>query len=221
MKINKIKKVYLLYGPPASGKTTIISFLAKKLNASPISMGEITRREILAKTKLGKKLKIFLDKVIEYSPNLLREIFDKEIKKASLNKNFIFDGFPKYLREIKIFLEIIKNNKFIIEDVIIINLSLEDSLKRVKNRRICSSCLKQQNIYKKNNNKCLKCGGKLKIRDDDKSFIIKRRYNDFLISQNNIIEELKKVAKNIFYLNSNQSPLKIKKDINKIYEMPE
>ncbi|OGM92415.1 hypothetical protein A2755_01495 [Candidatus Wolfebacteria bacterium RIFCSPHIGHO2_01_FULL_48_22] len=138
-------KAFLLYGPPASGKTTIADFLSNRLNAKYISVGFVTRKEIARQTILGRELKKCLDAVIEYPAKLISTVMEKEIETAKSKFHaLIIDGFPKYEWEIPEFLKILNKQTIGINGVFIIDLPFETVKKRVKSRRICKSCLNQQ-----------------------------------------------------------------------------
>lgn len=213
--MEKRKKVFLLYGPPASGKTTIATFISEKLHAKYISIGSLTRSEIAKKTALGKRLKKYLDEVVEYPANLISTVVDKEIEKIGSQFNItIIDGFPKYESEVPAFQKMIRNKHMEVGGIFIIKLPLSVVRMRVKTRMICHNCLNQQEKNEKN--LCIICGAELNIRDDDSETIIKRRYGDFLNSMKQLSRSLFPVTKNIIKINGNKSKADIKKELENI-----
>jgi adenylate kinase family enzyme len=71
--------IILLYGPPASGKTTLAKGISNNFDISYLSVGQITRREIANKTDVGHRLKKYLDDVVEYPVEFIGDIVEKEL----------------------------------------------------------------------------------------------------------------------------------------------
>lgn len=95
-------KNYLFYGPPGCGKSTVAKKIARYFNIRYISIGEVVRNEIKKDTKLGKKLKEYLDNVVEYPVGLISKVALSEIG-DNTSDGYILDGYPKYAREAKDF----------------------------------------------------------------------------------------------------------------------
>ena len=92
----------ILFGPPGSGKGTQAAVLAKKYKLKHISTGDILRNEVSNKTPLGKEAKKFMNKG-ELVPDkviigMVENAFE-EYKKDY--KGFIFDGFPRTVKQAK------------------------------------------------------------------------------------------------------------------------
>ncbi len=205
--------VYLMYGPPASGKTTLASFLSGSLKADYISLGEIVRREISRGTDLGLNFKKYLDEVMEYPPELIETAVKNEL--ASYHNErpvFIFDGLPKYPREVPFFVKLLKEENLKLKDIIVIDLPLDVAMKRTDRRKICSDCLKQQNTGE-SGEVCGLCGGQLVSREDDADFFFKRRYNDYSVSVNEVLGKIGSLAEKIIHINGDQPEESVKKDI--------
>jgi adenylate kinase len=176
--------IILLYGPPASGKTTLAKGISNNFDISYLSVGQITRREIANKTDVGHRLKKYLDDVVEYPVEFIGDIVEKELdslKKSGVN-TVLLDGFPKYFWEAEKFLNILKKLNLTINKIIIINLTYDDICKRASNRRICLKCLKEYNLSNTGSIICPECGNELVLREDDSAFVLKRRYGDHVFS---------------------------------------
>lgn len=174
------QSISLVYGPPGSGKTTIIDQIRNEKNVVCISVGEISRKEIALKTELGLRLKDCLDRVVEYPPMLISGLVEPYIKDGiKNNKTIILDGFPKYKQEVPAFIEIVDGNDIPEIKIIHLTLPIEETLDRVRYRRICNLCGDQIRIEKFEEQNHQGCGGNLVTRDDDLPEIIKRRYGDY------------------------------------------
>ena len=167
--------LYLVYGPPGSGKTSVMA----NLPISYLSVGEITRKEISRKTVDGLALKGYLDRVVEYPPELIGRVVFPHLTAATLvGLPIVLDGFPKYEQEALPFKEMVKSCGLNLTGVINLGLSVEEALARVAGRIICSGCGRQVDISGGISNNCT-CGGLLEIREDDQPHILRRRYSDY------------------------------------------
>lgn len=172
--------ILLVYGSPASGKTTIARKICGQENIDYISIGEISRREIVLRSELGLQLKDCLDRVVEYPPELVTRAVKPRVEDGvRKNKKIILDGFPKYEAEVPYFVDLAKQNEVTEVKAIHLKLSLEEVIDRTKYRRICEACGDQITIKTVEKSACDKCGGSLIIRDDDQPEIIRRRYGDY------------------------------------------
>ncbi|MEK6913495.1 MAG: nucleoside monophosphate kinase [Nanoarchaeota archaeon] len=169
----------LLYGPPASGKTTLAQILTKETGLVYISVGQIVREEIRKKSTNGLLLKKYLDDVVEYPVDLISKVVENRLKKLKSGESFLLDGFPKYYNEAKAFLDIKEKHKLNINNIILIEVPLPQVISRVKNRRICLNCLRQYSIEVDGISRCSKCEILLSKREDDSIDFLIRRYTDY------------------------------------------
>jgi len=84
-----------LFGPPGAGKGTQSEFLIKKYNLFYISTGELLRKEIKNKTKLGLEAKSIIEKGGLVSDEIIVQIIENTIKDNPQANGFLFDGFPR------------------------------------------------------------------------------------------------------------------------------
>ncbi|MBN1338858.1 MAG: adenylate kinase [Bacteroidales bacterium] len=89
----------VLFGPPGSGKGTQSVKIAEKYKLVHISTGDVFRREIRAKSELGLKVQSIIEKGELVSDDLLIQILENEIKKYPDAQGFVFDGFPRTIRQ--------------------------------------------------------------------------------------------------------------------------
>jgi adenylate kinase len=122
-------KIIIVFGPPGSGKGTQANLLAKSLNAEHLSTGNILRNEVDKKSELGKKVADILKKGILVSDELIIEIVERYISESRSNY-FIFDGFPRTLKQAEMFESILEKKS--ISDVKVVNLFVENN--ELKNR---------------------------------------------------------------------------------------
>ena len=89
----------IIFGPPGSGKGTQSVKIAGKYNLAHISTGDIFRSEIKNKTELGLKVQGIIEKGELVPDELLIELLDNAMQKFSGHTGFIFDGFPRTIRQ--------------------------------------------------------------------------------------------------------------------------
>lgn len=200
----------ILFGPQGCGKGTQSEMLIKKYKLTHISPGELFRAEVTKGTKIGIKLKDYMDKGILVPKQINLQIVEGALSKIRF-QDFILDGFPRN-REQAQFLDTIAKIDFAIE----ISISDEEAIKRISARYACEKCGKGFNtIYKKPKKEgiCDHCQGKLVQRDDDKPESVKKRLQIYHEQTAPIKDHYKKVFHKI---NGEQPIVKVFKDIEKI-----
>jgi adenylate kinase len=90
---------FILFGPPGSGKGTQSIRIAEKYNLTHISTGDIFRRNIREKTPLGIKVQSIIEKGELVPDELLIEILEDALNQAKGTGGFVFDGFPRTIRQ--------------------------------------------------------------------------------------------------------------------------
>lgn len=91
----------VILGPPGSGKGTQSKLIAKKYNLRNISTGNVLRNEIKKKTKLGMKIKPYLERGDLAPDSLVYKILKPYLRKG----RFILDGFPRHMSQVKLIKE--------------------------------------------------------------------------------------------------------------------
>jgi adenylate kinase len=163
----------IIFGAPGSGKGTYALRLQTKLGVDVIAMGDIFREIMKEDTKLGKKVKGYVEKGLLVPDAIVIEVLKHRLAKIPKGKGFILDGYPRTLEQAETLEEIAKI------DVIIL-LMVPDWLiiERLSSRRICKNCGAVYNIRflkPKVDMVCDKCGGPLYQRSDDTPEVIKKR----------------------------------------------
>lgn len=84
-----------LFGPPGAGKGTQSEFLISKYNLFYISTGDLLRKEIAGKTKLGLEAQSSIEAGGLVSDEIIVQIIEKTITDNPDSNGFLFDGFPR------------------------------------------------------------------------------------------------------------------------------
>lgn len=87
--------VVLVHGYPGSGKGTQCALLKEYFGFNHLSVGDLLRTEMKTNTKLGKKIRSYVEdgKILPVEDTL--EILKKAMKKRSDVKHFLLDGYPR------------------------------------------------------------------------------------------------------------------------------
>ncbi len=205
----------IILGPQACGKGTQGKILAESLNIPRISTGEIFREEITKQTELGKQIESFIETGKLVSDEITFNLLKQRLSREDCNNGYILDGFPRDINQVKLldaFTEIDK--------VIEVDITDEEAMRRIQNRRICDKCGAGYDIVlfpPKVEGVCDKCGGNIVMRSDDHEEAIKARLSTYRKEIKDIIEFYKE--KNILYtINGDDTVENIAKQIKAIFE---
>ena len=171
--------VYVLLGPPGSGKGTQAKLIAPKLKLPHISLGDLLREAVRSNSKIGQLAKGYLEAGKLVPDEVVIQVAEESMRRPEAMSGFVVDGFPRTLAQAKLFDELLKKLNFEIIKVLYIDLGLEGILKRLTGRRSCRKCGAVYHVEfnpPKIANVCDACGGELYQRHDDTSDVIKVRY---------------------------------------------
>ncbi len=91
----------VIFGKPGSGKGTQANFLKEKYSLYHISTGDLFRKNISNKTKLGIEAKSYLDNGDLVPDSVTIRMLENEVLQNKKVKGYIFDGFPRTLAQAK------------------------------------------------------------------------------------------------------------------------
>ena len=146
----------IIFGKPGSGKGTQADFLKNKYDLYHISTGDLFRKNITTETKLGLEAKSYLDNGDLVPDTVTIKMLENEVLLNKDVKGYIFDGFPRTLKQaesLDFFLESINLN---ISATIALDVSEDELISRLLER------------------------GKITNRSDDQDVDkIKNRFNEY------------------------------------------
>ena len=91
----------ILLGAPGSGKGTQAKLLAERLGLVHLSTGDILRDEVRRRTQLGSQAKQYMNAGELVPDSLILDMIKTKLVLDSMNRGFIFDGFPRTCRRPK------------------------------------------------------------------------------------------------------------------------
>lgn len=210
----------LIIGAPGTGKGTMSNLIIKDYEVAHVSTGDMLRAAISAQTEVGLLAKSYMDKgqlvPDETIHNVITEYFDNNKSKSG----FLFDGYPRTVKQAEDFDEILKSEGMILDKVICLSLDDEVLKNRITGRRVCPDCKEIYHITNKPSKvegTCDKCGGKLVQRSDDTLEALEKRLVAYYEQTRPVVDYYEE--KNLVsYINADQETEKVYEDIKKVLE---
>lgn len=174
----KTKHVVILFGPPGSGKTTVVRALPAKRQLTVIETGNLLEREIQLGTPIGRKIK--RDKAAgKLMPTrIVRDVIQVALEKVQ-GEVILFDGFPRHLAQVEVFFQLLEPRHWKLCSVLALTLDLSIAIQRIAGRRFCPGCGALYNLHTQppqTARKCDACGRQLRRRPDDRPEVVRRRF---------------------------------------------
>lgn len=163
----------VIFGPQGSGKGTQADLIAERLNICHITMGDLLRSEAKSGSELGQKINSLINEGQLVPDDIVFALIQDRVAMSDCGLGFILDGFPRTLAQAELLDKVTA-----IDTALEIWISDEESVRRITDRRSCSSC---GTVYHLIYNppvaegECDKCQSPLVIREDDKEGVIKKR----------------------------------------------
>ncbi|WP_353572991.1 adenylate kinase [Candidatus Albibeggiatoa sp. nov. BB20] len=121
----------ILLGPPGAGKGTQANFIKEKYNIPQISTGDMLRAAVKAGTPLGLAAKKIMDEGGLVSDDLIINLVKERIQESDCANGFLFDGFPRTIRQA----DALKEAGISIDFVLEIAVADSEIIKRMSGRR--------------------------------------------------------------------------------------
>lgn len=131
---NKNMLNIILFGPPGAGKGTQSQFLREKYNLTYISTGEILREEIAAESELGLQVKEIIGKGGLVSDEIVAQIIEKKLSDNRNSAGFLFDGYPRTVRQAEILEEMLEKYDMPLSGVLSLEVPEEMLIQRMLER---------------------------------------------------------------------------------------
>ncbi|MFH1047580.1 MAG: adenylate kinase [Patescibacteria group bacterium] len=163
----------IMLGAQGSGKGTQAELLAARLGIPAISTGNLFRAEIEKNTGLGREIKKYVDSGDLVPPEIVDQAISERVNEGDAEHGFVLDGFPRSVEQADALQVILQRENRHLTDVVFINISDAEAMRRLSGRRVCSN-MKCEAVYHlefnpplKRANHCDRCGEVLEQREDD------------------------------------------------------
>ncbi len=159
-------------GPQGSGKGTQARMLAKKFDLQIFETGDVLRNIAKQDTEIGRKI----NEIINVKGNIVpwdfmkEKILGQKLSELDENKGIIFDGTPRILEEAEFWEKKLKEVNRKINYIFYVDISKEESVKRLSVRKLCKKNGHPLIIGKdlgEEDTKCPICGSEVYRREDD------------------------------------------------------
>jgi adenylate kinase len=137
----------VIFGPPGAGKGTQSKFIVKKYNLYQLSTGELLRKEIINKTKLGLEISSIMNSGNLVSDKIASDLIEKFISNNNFKNRIIFDGYPRNENQAENLNKLLQTYNQKIDLVLKLSVSLDIIKKRIIGRSVCSICGKIYNEF--------------------------------------------------------------------------
>jgi adenylate kinase len=122
----------ILLGPPGAGKGTQAQFIIQHFGIPQISTGDMLRAAVKAGTELGLKAKAVMDAGGLVSDELIIGLVKERLIQEDCDKGFLFDGFPRTIRQA----DALTEQMIMLDHVVEIVVDDEEIVRRISGRRV-------------------------------------------------------------------------------------
>ena len=138
----------ILFGKPGSGKGTQAEFVRKNYNLVHISTGDVFRTNIANNTDLGILAKSYMNNGDLVPDDVTIKMLEGEVIKNMDSNGFIFDGFPRTIKQAEILDKFLNDQNLQISMTIALDVQDEILIKRLLERGKQSGRTDDQDILK-------------------------------------------------------------------------
>ncbi len=173
--------VWVLLGPPGSGKGTQAHRCAPKMDMTHVSTGDLLREEIKNESPAGVEAAGYVAAGKLIPDGTMLNILEKRMRQLSPSK-VILDGYPRNKEQALALQKMLRQNSTAISKVVNIEVDTDELVERLTKRVTCSKCGSIYNLRDLENPAvCSKpdCGGMLKRRNDDNARSIATRLEEY------------------------------------------
>lgn len=165
-------------GPPGSGKGTQARMVGEKMEIPQISTGDILREAMARGSDLGMQARPYVDGGNLVPDEIMLPLVERRIGEPDCKPGYILDGFPRTLAQAIGLDELLEKRGQAVDAVVFLSVEDDVVLERLSRRRVCSACNELYNTSAdppREEGICDRCGGSLKLRDDDAEETVRTR----------------------------------------------
>ena len=124
----------VIFGPPGSGKGTQSSKIIQKYGLYHLSTGDMLRAEIAAESEIGLKLKGMISRGELVPDEVVIDMIGNKINEAEDVNGFIFDGFPRTVKQAESLDALLESNGMAISMMINLDVDNKELIGRLLKR---------------------------------------------------------------------------------------
>ena len=131
--------VVVLLGAPGAGKGTQAPVLAEALGVPVLASGDLLRAAVVAGTPLGREADRYMSRGQLVPDETIVRVFLDRLEKPDARNGAILDGFPRTRVQAEALDRALAEAGRQVDRTIFIDVSTEDLIRRMANRRICTA----------------------------------------------------------------------------------
>ena len=148
----------VIFGPPGAGKGTQSNFIVNRFKLHQLSTGDLLRKEIKDKTKLGNEISSIINSGNLVSDQIVSDLIEKYISNSIYKSRLIFDGYPRNLNQARNLKRLLTKYDQKIDAALKLSVSLKIIKKRILERKNLENraddneeiAIKRYQMYEKN-----------------------------------------------------------------------
>jgi adenylate kinase len=172
----------ILLGPPGAGKGTQARKLVEERGMIQLSTGDMLREARTSGTEMGRKVAEVMDRGDLVTDEIVIGLIEEKLE-GGKGGGFIFDGFPRTLKQADALGALLSRHGATLDAVIEMQVNDEALVSRISARSTCGSCGEVYNDLTKPvpaDGRCTVCGGtEFKRRADDNAESLKQRLMEY------------------------------------------
>jgi adenylate kinase len=184
-------RAVILLGPPGAGKGTQAQRISQRYRLPHLSTGDMFRENISRETELGRKAKPLLERGELVPDEIVLGMVEHRIDQPDCESGFVFDGFPRTLRQADDLERICKQHHLGCTIVLHMVVDPHMLMRRLTGRRICKAGGHIYNVYErppKREGICDVDGSELIHRPDDSEGVIGERLSAYNLQTQPLVE---------------------------------
>jgi adenylate kinase len=172
----------ILLGPPGAGKGTQARQLVEERGMVQLSTGDMLREARTSGTEMGRKVAAIMDAGELVTDEIVIGLIEEKLQ-GDHKGGFIFDGFPRTLKQADALGALLDRHGMKLDAVIEMQVNDAALVQRITARSTCASCGEVYNDLTKpipTDGKCSVCGGtQFTRRADDNEDSLKTRLMEY------------------------------------------
>ena len=169
----------IFLGPPGAGKGTQAALLLQRYGTVALASGNILREALRRGDPIGRQAHQYMESGALVPDEVITELILQRLETLGKEQSFVLDGFPRTETQAKALdVWLGQYGHKPIDRVVDFDISEEKIVRRLAGRRICGGCgasYHTENLPPRREGFCNRCGGELRMREDDRPETIRTR----------------------------------------------